>query len=196
MSIGRVYIVRHGNTFDKGDTILRVGGRTDLYLSSSGLAQAKRLKMELVAIKFNTAYSSNLNRTRQTAEVILGQQPYEIAEFLKEIDYGPDEGRPESDVVMRLGTEAMKQWDVNAIPPPGWQVDIQDIRTAWQAFLASCPRNTNTLVVTSNGVARFLLDVVDGGISAPRKLRTGSYGIVELRATGPALTGWDIRPIA
>ncbi|MBR9836035.1 MAG: histidine phosphatase family protein, partial [Alphaproteobacteria bacterium] len=25
-----VYIVRHGNTFDKGDTVTRVGARTDL----------------------------------------------------------------------------------------------------------------------------------------------------------------------
>ncbi|HAO37083.1 MAG TPA: histidine phosphatase family protein, partial [Hyphomonas sp.] len=38
--MARLIIVRHGNTFDKGDTVTRVGGRTDLPLSASGLAQA------------------------------------------------------------------------------------------------------------------------------------------------------------
>ncbi|MFZ4686424.1 MAG: histidine phosphatase family protein [Hyphomonadaceae bacterium] len=36
----RIFIVRHGNTFDKGDVVTRVGGRTDLPLSTSGSAQA------------------------------------------------------------------------------------------------------------------------------------------------------------
>ena len=39
--MSRVYIVRHGNTFDRGDVILRVGGRTDIPLSTSGIDQAK-----------------------------------------------------------------------------------------------------------------------------------------------------------
>ena len=38
-----IYIVRHGNTFDPGDTLLRVGARTDLALSVSGCEQADRL---------------------------------------------------------------------------------------------------------------------------------------------------------
>ena len=194
MTMGRVYIVRHGNTFDKGDTILRVGGRTDLPLSSSGMAQADRLSKALQLVEFKQAYSSNLNRTRQTAEAILGNQPFALAEFLTEVDYGPDEGRPETEVVARIGVSALKDWNENAIPPKGWKVDVKDLRTAWQAFLASCDANSDTLVVTSNGVARFLLDVVVCEQTVPLKLRTGSYGIVELRPRGPVLTGWDIRP--
>lgn len=194
MSMGRVYIVRHGNTFDKGDTILRVGGRTDLPLSRSGKLQAKRLFNELENIQFSKAYSSNLKRTRETAEAILGDQPYAFADFLTEIDYGPDEGKPEQDVIARLGQEALGKWDLEALPPNGWHVNVEGLRSAWQAFLATCEPQANTLVVTSNGVARFLLDVVECDRSVPLKLRTGSYGIVELKPTGPTLVGWDIRP--
>ena len=194
MSAGKVYIVRHGNTFDKGDEILRVGGKTDLALSVSGRTQAEQLAKAFEAISFETAYSSDLKRTRQTAEAILGSQTYHLASFLTEIDYGPDEGRPEAEVIARLGAEALKQWDFNALPPRGWHVDAEGLRTSWQAFLASCPRETNTLVVTSNGVARFLLDVVEGGKAAPRKLRTGSYGVISLDAKGPRLQEWNIRP--
>jgi probable phosphoglycerate mutase len=194
MSVGRVYIVRHGNTFDKGDVILRVGGTTDLPLSSSGVAQAMRLSTALESVEFNKAYSSDLKRTRQTADAILGAQRYDLAEFLTEVDYGPDEGRPETEVVARLGANALKKWDTNAIPPDGWKVDVKGLRTAWQAFLASCDANSNTLVVTSNGVARFLLDVVKFDKCVPLKLRTGAYGVIELGAAGPVLEGWDIRP--
>ncbi len=194
MSTGRVYIVRHGNTFDKGDTILRVGGKTDLPLSKSGKQQADRLSMAFQDIAFEAAYSSDLKRTRQTAEAILKVQPYHLAEFLTEVDYGPDEGRPESDVKDRLGAEALEDWDNNAIPPDGWKVDVGGLRTAWQAFLATCDPMSNTLVVTSNGVARFLLDVVENDGDVPLKLRTGSYGIINLMPNGPVLAEWNIRP--
>ena len=71
MTLGRVYIVRHGNTFDKGDVNLRVGGKTDLPLSSSGVAQATRLRKAFQDIEFKSVYSSDLKRTKQTAEAIM-----------------------------------------------------------------------------------------------------------------------------
>lgn len=193
-SHGRVYVVRHGNTFDKGDTLLRVGGKTDLPLSSSGVIQANALAAHFKSYVFATAYSSDLKRTRETAEAILGEQPYALANFLTEIDYGPDEGQPEDDVIARLGQKALDKWDQDAIPPTDWYVDPDDLRTAWQSFLASCSLDTDTLVVTSNGVARFLLDVVDVTQDVPRKLRTGAYGIIELNPRGPVLIDWDVRP--
>jgi len=194
MSVGRVYIVRHGNTFDKGDVILRVGGKTDLPLSKSGQMQADRLFKTFQNIEFKAAYSSDLKRTRQTAEAILGQRAYAIAGFLTELDYGVDEGRPETDVIARLGADVLTKWDKVAIPPQGWKVDVEELQTSWQAFLAICDPSSDTLVVTSNGVARFLLDVVACEHVVPRKLRTGAYGIIGLTPNGPVIEGWDIRP--
>ena len=194
MNLGRVYIVRHGNTFDKGDVILRVGGKTDLPLSISGVAQAARLGKALQDIEFTTVYSSDLKRTRQTAEAIIGAQDYRLADFLTEVDYGPDEGKPESEVIKRIGADALEAWDKTAFPPQGWKVDIDGLRTAWMAFLAECDGQSNTLVVTSNGVAKFLLDVVKSDTAVPLKLRTGSYGIIELHPSGPQLAAWDVRP--
>ncbi len=194
MNMGRVYIVRHGNTFDKGDMLLRVGGRTDLPLSTSGKLQAKNLAEHFEDVEFKMAYSSDLKRTKETAEAILGKQTYALAHFLTEIDYGPDEGQPETDVVARIGQAALNLWDTDAVPPKDWTVNPNDLRTAWQAFLASCSHESNTLVVTSNGVARFVLDVIENGSDAPRKLRTGSYGIIELRPKAPTLSAWNVRP--
>jgi len=194
MSTGRAYIVRHGNTFDKGDVVRRVGGKTDLPLSTSGLQQARLLAETFKILSFAESFSSDLKRTRQTADHILGKGQYQFASFLKEIDYGPDEGRPETEVIARVGSAALRKWDLHAVAPQGWSVNADDLRTAWQAFFASCKPHSNTLVVTSNGVARFLLDVIDGGEAAPRKLRTGAYGIISLDTKGPRLIDWDIRP--
>jgi len=195
MNIGRIYIIRHGNTFDKGDVVLRVGGKTDLPLSTSGRQQAQVLAEAFKTLSFAEGFSSDLKRTRQTADYILGKGQYQLASFLKEIDYGPDEGRSETEVIARIGTAALKKWDLHAVAPRDWSVDADDLRTAWQAFFASCKPHSNTLVVTSNGVARFLLDIVDGGDAAPRKLRTGAYGIVSLDTKGPRLVNWDVRPV-
>jgi len=193
--MGRVFIVRHGNTFDRGDTILRVGGQTDLPLSSSGQKQAEALANEFSAHHFIKAYSSDLKRTRETATAILRDEAFEIAAFLTEIDYGPDEGRPESDVIARLGQEALRLWDQEAIPPKDWKVSPEQLREDWAEFLANCPPDGDTLVVTSNGVARFILDVVEVTETAPKKLRTGAYGVIEIAAgKQPQLLSWDVRP--
>jgi len=141
MSIGQVYIVRHGNTFDAGDVILRIGGKTDLPLSKSGEQQAEHLALALKDVSFENIFSSDLKRTRQTADRILGHDRYQLASFLKEIDYGPDEGRPETEVIARVGSGALKQWDLEALPPQGWLVDAADLRTAWQTTYGSLWRN-------------------------------------------------------
>jgi probable phosphoglycerate mutase len=109
------------------------------------------------------------------------------------VDYGPDEGKSETEVIARLGREALEAWDKHARPPQGWKVDVDGLRTAWMAFLASCDKGSNTLVVTSNGVARFLLDVVTYDAKVPLKLRTGAFGVIELHPSGPRLLAWDIR---
>ena len=121
-----LYLVRHGNTFDKGDEILRVGGRTDLPLSLSGLDQADALADAFKNIPLKACYSSPLKRTRQTANAICQGHNIEIqnAEFLREIDYGPDEGQSEKDVIARLGEKALQDWEVNTVVPNGWNLDL------------------------------------------------------------------------
>lgn len=200
----RLYIVRHGNTFDKGDTVLRVGGRTDLDLSASGRVQAAELGAHFsnAGIGFEKVLAGPLKRTVQTAEAIsaavFAPEEIEIVEGLREVDYGPDEGQPEDLVLARIGQAALEAWEENAVVPEGWQVDPAALIDIWRAILASAQaRGGNTLAVTSNGIARFALQAIglDGEANAqtPLKLRTGAYGVIAL-AEAPALIEWDVRP--
>jgi len=197
--MSQVYIVRHGNTFDKGDVIRRVGGRTDLPLSISGQAQSQALAEHFAPLNFSAAYTSPLKRQWQTAQAIMKAQnnppSIETLETLREIDYGPDENKAESDVISRIGQTAMTAWDEHAHPPQGWDINPDEIRQNWRDFLkVQCCNSGPALVVTSNGIARFILDIADHADDMPRKLRTGAYGIIDLAEDKLRLIAWDVRP--
>lgn len=202
----RLFIVRHGNTFGPGEAPRRVGVRTDIPLVESGERQAAALGGWFAGkgIAFNRALSGPLIRTRQTAQAILAASsaPCDlgIADFLAEIDHGPDENAIEDDVVARIGHDAIAAWDERAEAPEGWNVDREGRIAAWQAFLADVVPG-NSLLVTSNGAARFALlatrALAEQASAAGRnlKLRTGAYG--EIEQHGPddfTIVSWDQRP--
>jgi len=197
-----LFLVRHGNTFDAGNVVTRVGGRTDLPLSGSGRKQADALATHFEGTCFYAALTSPLQRTRATARTILSRRTDApallIRNFLREIDYGPDENQPEEVVIARLGAAALQAWDKDATPPEGWIVDPVAIRAGWTLLLkeiGALPASANVLIVTSNGTARFLPDVVD---TAPagldRKLRTGAWGEVNVTRDTAVIAAWDRRP--
>lgn len=162
----RLLLIRHGNTFDKGDTILRVGSRTDIDLSNSGVEQAEKLG-EFIKKYYgdlSEIFSSNLKRTFQTSKVIsdiLNKDDLVIkkVDFLNEIDYGEDDGKPDEEIIDRYGKEAMELWDKELIAPSKeWKVNIEEIIEDWRAFSEEILTNNEgetIAVVSSNGILRF-----------------------------------------
>ncbi len=199
----RLTIVRHGNTFDKGDIVTRVGARTDLSLSQSGRVQALALQEHFSSqnIDFDMAYCSCLKRTKETADLIregTKTPEAEVLGFLTEIDYGPDENKPEDDVIKRIGTEAIEKWEHSAIPPDGWLVNPSQLQEAWITFFENISLNytgKRILVVTSNGIARFALLALGQENKFDLKLKTGAYGELHIHNSGDIdLLKWNIRP--
>lgn len=202
-----IYIVRHGNTFDKGDTVTRVGARTDLDLSVSGQAQADALGTYFrdKKVTFSRTIAGPLKRTRQTADAIRAAQAdapkLEIADFLREIDYGPDENRPEAEVIARIGQDALDRWEHEAIAPPGWIVDPDALAQSWKylfILLSQAEDDGPVLVVTSNGVARFARKAIESAQGLPQpgdlKLKTGAFAHVQLDGGVASLAAWNVRP--
>lgn len=214
----RIAIVRHGNTFSPGDTVLRTGARTDLPLSPSGLAQAQALgpalARHLSGHRVGFVYSGPLQRTLATADALRGHftgpaLPV-VAEFLREIDHGPDEGQPEEAVFARLGHEALTLWETHSVMPAEWSPRPEAFITLWQRFLAALARPEPefapefapggepdaAVIVTSNGLARFALQALAFDTpTPPGKLRTGAFGIIDTDDGRTArLITWDERP--
>jgi len=147
-----------------------------------------------------------LLRTRETASLILEQQAEMpeplICDWLREIDHGPDEDQPDAEVVARIGQEALDRWDQDGEPPSGWIVDRDARLNAWQAMFHDREREKAgpTLVVTSNGAARFAL-LADASLAASRgslaslKLPTGGYGIIRRNGADKIeVSTWGERP--
>lgn len=198
-----VTIVRHGNTFEAGQQIRRIGARTDLPLVASGMDQALALGRDFAerGVVFDRVLAAPLRRTRGTVDAILASQPQppavESADWLTEIDHGPDEGQPESQVAARIGQEALSAWDKSAQVPDGWIVDADRRIRGWQALWKS--GLGKILIVTSNGAARFALlsDERLRGQAAglpSLKLRTGAYGSIVRERGELRLIAWDRRP--
>lgn len=200
-------VARHGNTFGPGDVVTRVGGRTDLPLVASGLAQGQAIGayLKMHGLVPDRVFTSRLQRTRQTAEqavAAIGRAiPIAAMEVFDEIDYGPDENRPETDVVARLGAAAIKAWDDDTVVPDGWRVDVEAIRNAWLGFAAMLVadfRGSTTLVVTSNGIARFA-PVLVGELRVFQtrhtlKISTGALCRFDHDGTAWSCSAWNVRP--
>lgn len=192
----RVVVVRHGNTFGPGEASRRIGARTNLPLVASGREQAAMLAGWFAQqdISFDTVLSSPSRRCLETAGLITPGQRAIVTEWLDEIDHGPDEGLPEDQVVRRVGTAAIQRWDSDALPPDGWVVGRDARIEAWRAFFREV--SAPTLLVTSNGAARFAL--IAAGVQrhvSGLKLRTGALGEFTVEDGRAALINWDLRPV-
>lgn len=197
-------IVRHGNTFAPNEPSRRIGTRTDLPLVESGRDQALRLGTHFAdrGWHFDHVLVSPLRRAQETAALILSSlsapPTFQTRSWLDEIDHGPDENRAEADVLARIGETSLAKWDREGVAPPGWHVDGEARRKAWQSFFLDQAAG-RTLLVTSNGAARFGLlatgDLARQAATLPSlKLATGAYGVITIEGFSIHLTEWNRRP--
>ena len=197
-------IARHGNTFGPGETPTRVGARTDLPLVESGKAQGKALGKYLLDQDLvpDLILTSELQRTKHMAELAMEEmgRPIEThaLPMFNEIDYGPDENKPEAEVIARIGEQALKNWDEKSILPQGWLADPGQIIINWQDFANELEDGSTTLVITSNGIARFALTLISGFESdrgpLSHKISTGALCILERNGANWTVRDWNIKP--
>lgn len=194
----RIFIIRHGNTFSSSAEARRIGAGTDISLVESGRAQADRLGAWFAEqnMPVRCLHSGPLLRARETAERIgkaIGRLPGGALPWLNEIGHGPDEGRPEAEVLARIGPQALADWDQRGIAPKDWHVDAESRIAAWRDWFAADVEGVE-LLVTSNGAARFALLALGLPLGS-LKLRTGAFGEVRRDACGDVrLICWDERP--
>lgn len=226
--VTKLIVVRHGNTFNSGDVICRVGSVTDIPLTETGMCQAVAVGKLLLeqGISVDAIFHAPLLRTSQSAVGIAASFPdagLNEASFLTELDYGDDDGKPEDEVVLRLGIvenpqniangttldelravgkAALKKWDSEAILPRGWDFlagRAEQLEEDWKSFarklVEEYPGKT-IVAVTSNGIARFSKAILPAGAvpEGSLKLATGAFGIYEYADGCWCSTQWNVRP--
>ena len=155
-----IYLVRHGSVV--GAETRRFIGHLDVPLSPRGEAEAAALARRLAGVTLSAAYSSDLSRTRRTAELLVaphGLQAVARPE-LREFSMGRWEGLT-AEEIRALDPPAFAAWmaDVGRFQFPEGE-SLADVEArAWPAFEAIADRHegASVLVVAHGGPNRILL---------------------------------------
>jgi broad specificity phosphatase PhoE len=134
----RLILVRHGVT--EWNQAGRYQGHQDVPLSDAGREQARRAAQRLRAETITAAYSSDLQRARETASIILGERdvPPQETEALREMAFGAWEGLNARQVSERYPAE-WAAWirDPVAARPPGGGEDLNELLVRAAEFYRS-----------------------------------------------------------
>lgn len=190
-----LYLLRHGET-EASREHLFCGSRTEFDLTPEGQAMAENFAQAYRDHEWRAIYSSPQRRARATAAPLcmaLGIEP-EIAEDLREIDYGSWEGLTTTEVNARFH-DAHVAWGAD----PGWHAPTGGETGANIALrvlkvidqVRSKHKDGDILMVSHKATIRVLLCALLGIDVGRFRVRfdcpTASLSIVELTRNGPML---------
>lgn len=151
-----IYLVRHGHTEVADEGI--VAGFNDVHLSAQGKSSLTALSKSIEKLQFDTHYSSDLIRTKQSME-LLTQAPYVCDERLKELNFGDWEGMSWNEV-HKQQPEILNTWSsdwVNNHPPNGETFSALAARCKSWLMEQSLEDNKVILATAHGGSIRALL---------------------------------------
>ncbi|XP_030644245.1 fructose-2,6-bisphosphatase TIGAR B [Chanos chanos] len=128
-------IVRHGETPYNKDKLLQ-GQGIDCPLSATGLQQAEAAGQYLRDLHFTKAFVSDLQRAKQTAEIILRNNIHSSSlelvsdPLLRERGFGIAEGRPKDDLKNMANAAGQAFRDFT---PPGGET-MEQVKTRFRKF--------------------------------------------------------------
>lgn len=134
--MAKVYIFRHGQTFDNRDHIF--SGWRDTDLTPEGIEEAKKIAEELKNELVTKAYQSDQVRSKHTLDIVLSgyHEGVEIitAPRIKERDYGDLTGL-KKDEIEQKDPENYNLWHRSYdVPPPNGE-SIKDVENRVLPFL-------------------------------------------------------------
>jgi len=150
-----LWLVRHGQT--DWNVEQRFQGHLEVPLNPIGIQQAEEAAKRLADKHFDALYSSDLMRTRQTAEILARQfdLPIHYEKRLREINHGVWQGLLRDDAKKKFPVEyaARRTNPVHARAPQGESVNDVALRMAGIADELSQLFPNGNILVVSHGMA-------------------------------------------
>jgi alpha-ribazole phosphatase len=162
-----LFLIRHAQTKHSDDH--RYQGTTDAPLNETGKLQAEEIAKRLNDKKIEAIYSSDLQRSVQTADFIAKEHklPINQDERLREISFGDWEGMSYNEIQAQF-PDLLEQWinDPAHHSPPNGETLTQlasRVKSAIDEIKSKHTKENQTvLLVTHGGVIRTLLCMVLG----------------------------------
>lgn len=180
-------MVRHGRT-DWNEKEL-VQGHTDIPLNSEGKTQAVNSARELKRIKFDKAFSSDLLRAKQTAEIIAQEHKLtvETTNILRERNFGYLEGQSNEKVreIQKLisSLEESKRFSYKHHPTMESDGEVVTRFLTFLREIAVSYPGKKILVVTHGGGIRTLL-IKLGLFTHKNRVKVNNLAYVKLESDG------------
>lgn len=179
-----IYLTRHGETGWNEKKLIQ--GHTDIPLNKKGEKQAKELGKELKNINFNVAFSSDLLRAKNTAEIILAKKKINIGTIkaLRERNFGRFEGKSLIEMRKKFGEGMLvtkeKQKNLQIYDVENDEEIIVRL-IPFMKKIASNYLGKNVLMVTHGGLLRAFLSYVNFKISEKTfsPMKNTGYLIIE-----------------
>ena len=161
----RLLLVRHGET--EWNAAHRYQGQTDVALSETGIAQARKLALRLSPEAIDVVYASDLQRAWRTAEIVTSGRGLKLLPEprLREMHFGLLEGLT-FDEAREKHAEIIDAWmERHDQPLPGGEhpADFVDRISSVLQELQSDPADRSVLVVAHGGplseIMRLLLEL-------------------------------------
>lgn len=203
----RVLLVRHGNTFETGAPVVRVGARSDLPLTSKGIEQAHMFGRAVreAELAVGPYAAGPLARTREFVRHAFGIRPRED-DRLREIDYGRWEGLTDAQIAASFGAEPLEAWNKRCVWPEGenWSPDPASLERGAAALLAELRDGDPAfapVLCSSQGILRYFgrQDVAwfaDAAAEGNLGVGTGNCCGIELGGESPRVAFWNMKPDA
>jgi probable phosphoglycerate mutase len=203
----RILLVRHGNTFEDGAPVVRVGARSDLPLTAKGLAQAKAFADAVRAanIAVGPFLAGPLARTRTFVTHGFGVRPRED-DRLREIDYGTWEGLTDAQIAAAVGADVLEAWNRRCVWPAGqgWSPDADALERGAAALLDELAAGDAAFVpvlCSSQGILRYFVRrdaswFADALTQGRLGVGTGNCCGMECGRDGARVAFWNAKPDA
>ena len=155
-----LYLIRHGQSTSNKEG--RIQGQQDVPLSPEGLRQADALAKRLKEVSFDSIYSSDLQRAKQTALQVYPENSLILNARLREIHLGHFEGRlwDELDEQEREQFSRFLTGHYD-LPVPGGE-SSDDLRFRALAWLESLPNQGRVAAFTHGGLIVSILQSILG----------------------------------
>jgi len=157
----KLLLVRHGETIENALRLIQ--GHLGGSLSRKGQGHAEKLAEQLKHVELGAIYSSDLNRTRQTAEIIIRHHkvPVTFTPLLRERNFGELQGKPIYLIDLWSLKTGKNRW---LIEPKGGET-IAEFQSRIKSFLSRLSKiktRKPVLIVSHRGTMRMIMAIAKG----------------------------------
>lgn len=193
-----IYLVRHAVTSHTGHKL--TGWMEGVHLTEEGVQQAEVTAEQLSGVEFSAIYSSPIDRTRETAEVIAAHHDLEVSitRGIGEVQYGKWTNRPLKSLARTKLWATIQRWPSAVRFPEGETLrevqtrsvdEIERLREKHQNETICCVSHADTIKLVIAHYMGIHIDLFQRIFIGP-----GSISVVQIGDFGPQILALNALP--